>query len=78
MKKSGSKNYFPIISVSYQVARNKEITVATLGVFTWSLLQFTLVTTSMGKQDEDQEDDDEIPNQVNNHSTVQTECLSVE
>lgn len=39
-----------------QVARNKDITLATLAVFSWSLFQFTLVTTSMGKKTDDQED----------------------
>jgi len=66
----GSKNHFSSC-VSFQVARNKDITVATLGVFSWSLFQFTLVTTSMGEKDDKQEET-EIgdPDQVNNHKTV--------
>lgn len=54
------------------MARNKEITMATLGVFSWSLFQFTLVTTSMGKNDDKEEDEkeEEKPNQVNNLNKV--------
>lgn len=56
------------------MARNKEITMATLGVFSWSLFQFTLVTTSMGKNDDKEEEEDEKeeekPNQVNNLNKV--------
>lgn len=39
---------------------------ATLGVFSWSLLQFTLVTTSMGRKEdeEDEENEDDKTNQV--------------
>ena len=34
----------------------------TLGVFSWSLLQFTLVTTSMGKKGEEQEHTEKVQN----------------
>lgn len=40
--------------VCFQVSRNKEITMCTLGVFSWSLLQFSLVTTSFGRKKQDE------------------------
>ena len=37
-----------------------DVTVATLSVYTWSLLQFTLVTTATGNEDGEDETKDEM------------------
>ena len=46
------------------MSRNKEITVFTLAVFSWSLLQFTLVTTSFGGEKQEDDDDEQISEKV--------------
>ena len=40
------------------VARNREITMAILAVYSWSLVQFTLVTTATNEQEEEEEEED--------------------
>ena len=38
------------------VARNKEVTMAILAVYSWSLLQFTLVVTATRTEDEEEDE----------------------
>jgi len=39
---------------------NKNVTIATLVIYSWSLLQFTIVFTAFADEDDDEDEDEQI------------------